>query len=152
MLAGVRPDPAHDIRGAHGAGLTRDFMSTPEQGQGRNALDTKPGGDALFILGVELGKPHTWFQLSGRLLKRWCHHLARATPGGPEIDQYRNVVAVDMLLECVAVQFQRMGSEQTLMALAAIGIISQTGYGNAVNGIAVRADNMLGITHDRPPL
>ena len=135
-------DPAHDIRCTHGASLARDLASVPEQGQRGYALYAEPGGDSLFVLGVEFGGPDTGFQLRGRLLERRGHHFARAAPGCPEIDHNGDVAAGDMLLECAAIQFQWMGGKQPAMALAATGIVSQPGGGDPINGIAMRADNM----------
>jgi hypothetical protein len=55
-------------------------------------------------------------------------------------------------LKVSAIQLQRMRSKQTVMALAAIGVIGQSSGGNTVYGIAVRTDNVLGITHGRYPV
>lgn len=148
----MRSDPAHDFRGTHGARLTRDLAPVPEQRQRRDALDAELGGDSLFVLGVELGKPDTGFQLCGCLLERRGHYFARAAPGCPEINHNGDVAATDMLLEGVAIQFQGMGCKEPVMALATTGIISQPGSGDTVNGIAMRADNMLYVRHGRSPV
>jgi len=147
----MRPRPAHDIGSAHGARLACDLMSVSEQGKGRDTLDVELGGDALLVLGIELGEPHVGFKLCGRLLECRRHHLAWAAPWGPEVDQHGDVAAADMPLKGTGVQLQRISSKQVAMALAAIGVIGQSSGVNPVYGITVRADNMLGFSHGRYP-
>src|SRR5208337_940196 len=50
------------------------------------------------------------------------HRPARAAPRGPEVDDDRNVVALDVLVEILARERDRLASEEPLLAIAAHGL------------------------------
>ena len=102
---------------------------------------------SLHLFGVDLGQPHGRFELGGRLFKCGRHLAARTAPGGPEVDQYRDVVAPDMALERRRVQRRRVRGEKRLVATTAVGRILQVGCGHPICRVAVRANNMCGIGH-----
>jgi hypothetical protein len=78
-------------------------------------------------------------------------HFARATPGSPEIDDNRNIGTAYMPLECGASEFDRLSSEQSLMALATAGLFAETGRGNTVDCAAMRANHVHSFTHVKNP-
>jgi len=46
----LRSHPAHNVLRAHGARLTCNLMSPPEQNQGWNAANTELGGQVMELL------------------------------------------------------------------------------------------------------
>ena len=73
--------------------------------------------------------------------------LAGAAPRGPKIDQDGYLIAADVFVKCSLVQIGRVGVEQGLFALAAGGRAAQLVGADAVGGVAVGANYMLGFSH-----
>ena len=141
ILSDVLFYPAQDIRCTHRARLASDFSAAHEQGKRWNALNSIVRCNFGLVLRIKLGKPHLGLELLRGLLEGGRHALARSAPGGPEIDQQRNIIAAHMLLKTIAIEFERMTDEDRFSALAAAGVISKTARRNAINCGTVRADN-----------
>src|SRR5271157_3446509 len=112
--------PSDYIRLAYRACLTGNFTTRLEEHQGGNAADAKFVGDALRGIGIELRQAYFRFQLRSRLSVLRCHCPTGATPGRPEVHDYRNVIAVDVAAEIVPSELQRMTREQWLMTVPAL--------------------------------
>src|SRR5690242_4872227 len=103
----------------HCAGLPRDDRSLPEQHQGRDASDVVASGELGLQFRVDFEKPDLGFELRGYALVDWDHRLARPAPLRPEVDQHRDIVALDMGCEAFGRGGNRLSGEQRLMAMAA---------------------------------
>ena len=76
-----------------------NFLAALEHHQGGDATNPVLAGDVWVLVGIELEDFDLAFEFLGDLVNNWSHHAARATPGSPEINQYRNVALEDVLLE-----------------------------------------------------
>ena len=64
-----------------------------ERLHGRDALDAERGGEALVGVRVDLGQRDLAVALVDRLLEHGRELAARAAPGGPEVDDDRELLA-----------------------------------------------------------
>jgi hypothetical protein len=65
-------------------------------------------------------------QLGCSAFQRWGHHLARPAPGGPEIDDDRYVVALNLSVEFALVVDRDGGTgEHRLVTVAALGLLDR---------------------------
>ncbi len=140
-------NPLHQLRELHGPGLTGDLLPVFEDGKGRNALNFVLCGQLLVLLGVDFGEAVVGLKLLGCLRKNRGHHLAGATPAGPEVDHNRNITVGDVALEIAAIELDGLAIKQGLAALAALSSIAKPLCGQSIGAIAVWADDMDGITH-----
>lgn len=67
--------------------------------------------------------------------------MIQRTRGCPEIDDQRDVAVADMAVERGGIQFKGMAGKQVLPALAAHGPVGQAIGRNAVDGVAMGADD-----------
>ncbi len=147
----MRRRPAHDVLRAHRAGLTGDLPPTLEQGERRDAAETELRGQVGLSLGIHLRQPDPRFELVRRLLELWRHHLARPAPWRPEIDQQRQIAALHVARERRRGQLDGLAREQGLLAAATVGMFRQLRSRYAVDGLAMRADEVKIILHGSPP-
>src|SRR3984893_17465024 len=129
----------------HCAGLLRDHRSLPEQHQGRGASDVVASGQLRRQFRVDFEKPDLGFELGGDALVDWGHRLARPAPLRPEVDQHRNVVALDVGCEAFGRGGNRLSGEQRLMAMAAFRLARVLFTPNTVDAISVGTDDMPGL-------
>jgi hypothetical protein len=64
-----------------------DFFPILKDKQRRNALDTKTSGGLLICVDVEFAHTNLSAKFFGELFNNGSDHPARATPGGPKINQ-----------------------------------------------------------------
>jgi len=138
----VRLYPAHDIGSTHGARLTSDFPSVPEQHQRRDTANIDACCGGPLILGVQLRKPQLRLQFGSGLLERRRHHFARPAPGRPEIDDNRDVAAVNVFLKTPIGELGWMAREDLFTALAAFRARCEAISRQAVCGAAVWTNNV----------
>ena len=67
--------------------------------QGRYAANIKLSSNTLFLFRIEFCQAYPRFKFNCRLGISRSHHLARPTPGGPEIDDDRNIITGNVLLK-----------------------------------------------------
>ena len=79
------------------------------------------------------------------------HHFAWATPRCPEIDNNRNIRTAYIPLESGASEFDRLAGEQSLVALATVGLFAQSVPGNTVDRIAMGTNDVYSFTHVTNP-
>src|SRR5574340_448995 len=135
----LRRQPAFERMGFHGARGARRLLAIPEQDEARNAADVVAHRHLRVRLGIDLGEAHARAQLGGHLLEHGRHHLAGATPVGPEVDQHRQAGAGDEAVEAVSGQIERLAWQDQRAAFAAFGGVGQAIVRHAVDGEAVRA-------------
>jgi hypothetical protein len=135
-------NPAHDIRRSHGARLSGNLTSVPEDDQGWNTANAELRRDTLFGLGIEFCQPHSGFQLGCRLFERRRHHLAGTTPGRPEIHDHWNIITLYVSLKIGGGQFQRMSDKQRSVTLAAARALVQACGRDAVDGTTLGTHDM----------
>jgi hypothetical protein len=90
-----------------------------------------------------------WFELLRRLGEARRHRLAGSAPRRPKVHNHRHFVACYVLIEVAAAQFDRMSGEQYLPATRTLGGLIEPIIRCAHNGIAMAADNMSVIGHER---
>ena len=134
--------PAHDVAGAHGAGLSCHFSPAHKQRQRRDAADVETCTQAGHSFGVNLGHAHVRFELASRLRVGRCHGPAWAAPRGPKVHQQWNMVAQQVFLKRCSVQCRRLGGEQGFFALPAVGCVAHLIRTHAVGGVAMGADDV----------
>jgi hypothetical protein len=82
-----------------------------------------------------------------RLLVVRRHHSTWPAPGRPEVDDQRQIVASQMLVEAAGPELERMTVEQRFMALRAARTFRDTVGRNPHHGITMPADEMNGSAH-----
>jgi len=105
------------------------------------------GASSIFTF----GEAYAGLELLRRARERWRHRAARRAPFGPEIDQQRHIASFRMDRETCAIQRERCSFEERMMTLATLPARGQFRGGNAVDRIALRADDMKGIVHRSAP-
>jgi hypothetical protein len=133
-------------------GWRADFAATFEQRQSGDAADAEFCGELLLDLGIDLSQTHVGFELLRSFGKLWRHHFARTAPGRPKIHDDWNIAALDGPLKGSVGKLNGLSGKGALVALAALGLVIQTRSGNAVDRIAMRADDMQYFTHVRDRL
>ena len=141
-------DPLYDVLRAECPGLPRHFTPSAKQHQGRDTLNTEPGPKRLFLLRVHLGQANVWLQSLGSLFIRRRHHSARPAPWRPEIHNQRNIAVGGVHVEVPRRQRNRVSGEQSFVALAAFGALSEAYVRDAIDGLAPGAHDMPKFPHD----
>ena len=144
---GVVLHPAHDVCRAHGTRLARYFMPIPEQGQCGNAANIEPRAQVGHGFSVYLDQPDVWLQLCRCLHIGRCHGTAGTAPGGPKIDQHRDLVAADVFVKRRFVERCRVPVKQRLFAAAASRRAAKLVCPDTVGGVAVGANDVEQISH-----
>jgi hypothetical protein len=80
--------------------------------------------------------------LSRSLFENWSHHPAEATPRSPEIDQKWQITIAGVSFETGRRQWYRMSIKQCGAATAALAALWQSGMRDAIDNVAVRANDM----------
>jgi len=117
-----------------------DFASAAEQDHRWNCADVVTGREVLFGVGIDLGETQPRLQRLGRALEHRSHGAAGSAPGGPEVDQKRQLGG-GMALEMRGVESDRRAGKQRLMAAAAFAALSLPLGRNAIEGMAMRTGN-----------
>ena len=141
-------DPLYDVLRAECPGLPRHFTPSAKQHQGRDTLNTEPGPKSLVLFCVHLGQANVWLQNLGSLFIRRRHHSARPAPWRPEIHNQRNIASDGVQVEVPRRQRNRVSGEQSFVALAAFGALSQACVRDAIDGLAPGAHDMPKFPHD----
>ena len=127
--------------------MAGDFAAIPEQDDSRDTADAKSAGALRIGVRIELCEPDMGFKSPGGALEVRCHHLAWSAPFGPEIHHYGNAAALDVGRKAGIGERDRSGGEQRTLAFSAIGIISQPAPGDPVDGVTVRAGDVMIVVH-----
>ena len=122
-------------------------MTTLEQDQSGDASDLVATGDGGVLLSVQFCKAYPRFEFGRGLGKSGSHVLARTAPGGPKINQYRKVTALDVQVKGACRQRQGLACKQRLVAAAAVGLLVLLGGLHAVGFMTMGADDMQGSSH-----
>src|SRR5277367_2057045 len=96
---------------------------------------------------LTLGEASPRLKLLRRLVEDRRHRTARPTPGRPEVDDQRHIVALDMLVEGLLGQRDRLAGEQVRLAGAARGLGRGAVGGDAVDRGAMGTDDVSGFGH-----
>jgi hypothetical protein len=91
------------------------------------------------------------FELLRSFSKLWRHHFARTAPGRPKIHDDWNIAAANVALKGSVRKLNGLAGKGALVALAALGLVIETRRGNAVDRIAMRANDMHHFTHEWTP-
>jgi nucleotide-binding universal stress UspA family protein len=135
-------DPSAERPGVGGSGALRDDLVLPEHDQHGNAADIVARREFPLGFGVNLEKSDFGLKLRGNALERRSHDLARPAPIGPEVNNHRDVTVLDLRREALGGRRKRFPAEQRLVTTAAIGSGRRLVGGNAVDGIAMRANDI----------
>jgi hypothetical protein len=139
--------PVDNAANIHGTGVTRQFSTLMKNSQRRDTANAILGCQLLIVFGVNFQQAHPGFQLSRSLREGWCHHLAGAAPGGPEIDHQGYITTLQMSRKITGIDLDGLAIEYRLMTLATIGGSAQTIRRQAVNRPTMGADQMDGFAH-----
>ena len=124
-------------------GLVGDLPAVMHQHQGRYVLDAVALQQFRCRIAVHLDQPHLGLELGCRLLEDRRHRPAGTAPGGPEINQQRDVAVPGMLVEASGVvERRRPPLVKRAMARPALGTVTQSLARQAVDGVAMRADDV----------
>lgn len=134
----VRLYPVRQRACIHSAGLPCCFSPVSENRHRRNTADIVLCRGALRVLGIELGKADTRFQLRSDRFEVGRHHFARPTPGGPEIHHHRQIATAYMFGEILIGQLDRLAGKQRITALSAAWMPVQAVGRDTVYRVAVR--------------
>src|ERR1700692_4471816 len=93
-----------------------------ERDQSRNAANAEARRNRGLLVDIDLGEASARFELLRRLVEDWRHRATRPAPRRPEVDDQRHVVALDMLVEGLRGQRDRLAGEQVRLAGAALGL------------------------------
>ena len=93
-----------------------------------------------YSVAVDLDQPHLGLELGCRLFEDRRHGPAGTAPGGPEINQQRDVAVPSMLVEASgAVQCSRPSFVKRPVAGPALGVLAQPVARHAVDRVAASA-------------
>jgi hypothetical protein len=105
------------------------------------AADAEAGADALNRLGIDLGEYDPRLKPRRRALELGRHHLARATPRGPEVDEDGDIALLDVLQEArFVIKRHRVAGKKLRLAFAADSLagVGEPWLRNAVQRVATR--------------
>jgi hypothetical protein len=140
--------PRDELRELHDPHGSRNLSFMPQQQQRRNASHRKARRKLWCGIAVDLDQSHVGFEAACRLLKDWHHHPTWTAPGGPEVDQQRDVAVFRVLSKTRRVtQHKRTTLEQRPMASAALGGLAHSLARDPVRLIAMRADDLQTVWH-----
>src|SRR5690606_18103925 len=139
--------PALDIGRAHCARLARDLAAVREHHERRDAANAEARGDILLCFRVQLQHAGVAAERGRRALELGRHHPAGSAPLGPEIDDDRDVVAGDVLLERGARNLVRLAVEQGAMTLSALRALAEAVGRDAVHREAMRTNDVARVAH-----
>jgi len=140
--------PLDDLVSAHSSRLSSYLFALMEEDQGGDGLDAKLAGQGLFFFCVDLCQTDVGLKEACGLVKGGAHHFTGPTPGGPEVDEDRNVVATHMALEKGTGKIYRGLTKQGLRAFSTFGIVTEADGGDTVFRGTGWADNMKRGIHD----
>ncbi len=94
----IRSDHSQEVAEAHGAALAPKHIAAAEEHESGHRADIETLGHGLVLVDIDLDDAEGVAHLMFQVFQNGVHHLARAAPGGEEIDQ-RELVAVDDFVE-----------------------------------------------------
>src|SRR5258708_6365684 len=113
------------------------------QHQGRYVLDAVALQQFPCRIAVHLDQPHLGLEFRCCLFEDRRHRLAGTTPGGPEVNEQWDIAVPGMLIEASGiVERRRPPLVKWAMARPALGTITQSLARQAVDGGAMRADDV----------
>ncbi|CCD00317.1 protein of unknown function (plasmid) [Azospirillum baldaniorum] len=95
--SGVLLRPRDELGQRHDTGGPGDFPAVQDQRKRWNASHRETRGDIRCGLGIDFCQPDMRLKPLRRLLDDRRHHAARTAPGGPEVDQERDVAPLGVL-------------------------------------------------------
>ena len=110
-------------------------------------MNPKLSGDFLVIIDVDFDQFHLAARLGHCAFERWCQLPTWPAPRRPEIDDYGDIAAPYVLVEARIAERYRVSVKDTLATFTALGSRCHSVGRQPVGGIAVRAYNMLQISH-----
>src|SRR5712671_6222514 len=114
-----------------------------QQHQGRYALDGRALQQFRCRIAIHLDQPHLGLEFRCCLFEDRRHRLAGTTPGGPEVNEQWDIAVPGMLIEASGiVERRRPPLVKRAMARPALGTITQSLARQAVDGVAMRADDV----------
>ena len=143
----MRLCPAHNVGSAHGPGLARHLFAVIKERQRRDAANVKARTQIGHCFSVHFCKAYLGLKLRCGLLIGWRHLAAGTAPWGPEINEYRYLVAADVFVKGCFVKRRGMRIEESLLAIAASGVIAKLVCLQPIGGVAVRADDVDWFSH-----
>src|ERR1700722_18590971 len=120
--------------------------------QGRNAANAEARRNRRLLVDINLGEASARFELLCRLVEDRRHRAARPAPWRPEVDDQRHVVALDVLVEGLRGQHDRLAGEQVRLAGTALGLGRGAVGADAVDCRAMGTDDVAGFGHGVAPL
>src|SRR4051812_17017604 len=144
-------DPTAERMNIHHSGMPGRNLPVLEEEQRRDALDPEFGGELWFGIDVDPDQPSARLKRLRRALEHGRHRPAGSAPGRPEIRDDRNVGAGEMAPEALAGQLDRLALKQFRAAVAALGSLRRPVPGNAIDPVAIRAEDMECIGHRQSP-
>jgi hypothetical protein len=113
-----------------------------DQNQRWDIADAKAGSQIRGGLGIHLTQPNIGFKLDCRLFEHGSHHLARATPCSPKVDQERQVTPFGMGRKPTGIQCQRLALKQGAATPSALTCLAQAAARHAIEGVATGTGNL----------
>ena len=111
---------------------SQNLTAAMDQNQSRDTADAKAGSQIGGSLSIHLGQPNIGLKLGRRLFEHRRHHLARAAPRGPKVDQERQVTPFGMSREPTGIQHQRLALKQGAAASSALAGLAQAAARHAI--------------------
>ena len=131
-------DPGAKRTCRHGAAMARQFPSAPHEDHRRDCLDVIAGRKVRFGFGIDLAKAQTRLELFCCFFEHRCHGAAWPAPGGPEIDEQRQIRGAGVAVEMPSIEIDRVSGEKRLMALTASATLATALGWHAVERVAMR--------------
>lgn len=128
-----------------GAGLPSDDISLSEQHQGRNASDVVADGQFRLAFSVHLEASDVGLEFGADTLVDRRHRFAWPAPLRPEVDQHRDIVALQVRSEALRRGGDRLSGEKSLVAVAAFRLAPVFPARNTVHAVAVGTNDVPGL-------
>jgi hypothetical protein len=140
-------DPGPQGGGIGDAGLAGGDLPALEGEQGRNPLHAEATRQAAVGVHIDLDEAGPRFELGGGAGEHRRHGAAGPAPGGPEVDDQRQVAGRQVLGEPRFIERHRFAGEQGLVAAAAARGLAEPFGRQAIGAVAVRTDDVQGLGH-----
>src|SRR5690606_30111593 len=118
--------PIDDLLRGHRAGRASQLIAVRKKDERGDAANTKPGGDFLMLVRVQLDEPQVGLQHPVGSFKRGRHHPARAAPRRPYVHQHRHGTAAGLLIKHDRIDFNGVAVKQRCLTRTAPGLAGVT--------------------------
>lgn len=144
-------DPVEQRLHRHGAALARNLAAVLEDNQGWDTANAVARCDVGRFLCIEFRQTNVRLEQLRGLFEHRRHRPARSTPRRPEVHDYRNVAAADVVVEILHAECHRLADKERFVAVPTAWLVTQPWTPHSIHATAIGADNIQGFAHQARP-